>query len=72
MEKVFTNIEKNTVNKRSSVGEKIIKDIEKTFKPKNVYPQVFYFKNGKVIESQKVFEEKQFKEFKMSLNKLNG
>jgi len=72
MQKVFTDIPKNTINKRSSVGEKIVKNIEENFVPKNVYPQVFYFKNGKIIASESVFGENKFKEFKETIDKLNN
>ena len=69
MEKVFPNIKKNIVNKESDLGIKIMEDIEKQFKVKKVYPQVFYFKNGKVIESEGVISERMFIGFKEMINK---
>lgn len=69
MKKVFPDLKQDTINKRSVVGEKILKDIESNFKLKNVYPQVFYFKNGKVVASEGVFSEKNFEKFKTSLEK---
>jgi len=64
MKKVFPNIKQNTINKRSTLGEQIIKDLEEKTEVLNVYPQVFYFKNGQVIKNDKAFSESSFTEFK--------
>lgn len=64
MKKVFPDIKQDTVNKFSSLGEKIINELKSTTKAEDVYPHVFYFKNGKVIANNNLYSEDEFKEFK--------
>ena len=69
LDKAFPNIEKDVVNIKGNVGKKIKKDIIKKYKYDNIYPRIFYFKNGKVVKSDVVFDEDSLMYFKSQLNK---
>lgn len=69
MKKVFPDVKQNTVNIESEVGKKILVDLKEKAKIKEIYPQVFYFENKKVIANDGVFSVKMFEEFKNTIDK---
>lgn len=72
MKKVFPDINQDTINIKSDIGNEIMKDISKRANIDIFYPQVFYIKDGKVIKNTEVYEEETFIELKKEIEKLSN
>lgn len=67
MQEVF-NSNYDLINIESKTGKLIAKDIKTKNKILNGYPQLFYFKTGKLITNKIVYNKETIKEFKTNIN----